>query len=84
MKDDPVCPVIETEQDAIDLGYALAEVWHYDRLWALKVFQGNPLITYNTGPGTLNRELQSRWKDYSTLDERRRIITIFMERRLSR
>jgi hypothetical protein len=83
--ENPVCPAIETEQDAIDLGAALTEVWHYDADWARKVFTRDVLFTHSyTGPIELNREIASRWAEYSTLDERRRIVTIYMERRLSR
>lgn len=81
--ENPPCPVVENEKQAIALGKALAVVWHYDKDWVLRVFNGDPLLTYQTGPDTVNREILARWEDYSTLDERRRIISIYMREMLS-
>ena len=83
-KDDPVCPVIESIRDAIALGGALAKVLHYDRGWAERVYNGDPSLHYNTGPAVLNEEIRSLWHDgYTTLEERRAIVTEMVKARLS-
>lgn len=82
--DDPVCPVIESITDAIAIGAALAKVQHYDRGWAERVYNGDPRITYNTGPAVLNAELQSLWAEYTSPEERRAIVTEYVLQRMSR
>ena len=81
---DPVCPVIESITDAIALGGALAKVMHYDRGWAERVYQGDPSLMYETGPAVLNAELQSMWAEYTSLEERRAIVTEYVLQRMSR
>lgn len=81
---DPICPVIESITDAIAIGAALAKVRHFDRGWAERVYNGDPKLTYQTGPAALNSELQSLWAEYTSLEERRAIVTEYVLQRMSR
>lgn len=76
------CPHVGDIKEAIAMGQALADVMHFDRGWAEHIFQGDPAVTYKTGPAILNNELESRWDHYWTESEKKAILAKFVMYRL--
>ena len=75
-------PIIETLEQAIAFGLAIAPVLHFAPDWAPRVFQGQG--SFYTGPKSLNAEIQSQWDSYLSVAEKKAILVAYTAARLAR
>lgn len=77
-----VCPKIESYEQAVMFGKALASVSPINANWAPQMYRGD-LTTWRTGPDILNRELEDIWNHQLDAKQRKRLIVAYVMTRLT-